>query len=117
VIALAFAAGLLPRSSADVRTLAFAFLLQLQLSAFVLNLLPLPPLDGFGALAPWLPAAWQEHARALSGQTVFILFLVLWYVPAVNGAFWETVGFLTQLLGVERHWAVMGWHQFRFWAR
>lgn len=113
----AFAAGLLPRASDQPLTVAFALLLQLQLSAVLLNLLPLPPLDGFGALAPWLPARWQALARAWSGQTLFILFLVLWYAPAVNGAFWEAVGWLTRTLGVETHWAALGWRQFRFWTR
>jgi hypothetical protein len=31
-----------------------AFLIQLQISAVLFNLLPLPPLDGYGILNPWL---------------------------------------------------------------
>src|SRR5262245_65544745 len=32
---------------------ALAFLIQLEICAVVFNLLPVPPLDGFRALAPW----------------------------------------------------------------
>ncbi len=39
---------------------ALAFLIELQLSAVLFNLIPIPPLDGFRALSPWLPSKTSE---------------------------------------------------------
>jgi Zn-dependent protease len=92
-----------------------AFLLQLQVSALLLNLLPLPPLDGFQAIAPWLPRALSDRLYAVSNQALFILFLAMWYIRPLNMAFWDVVDAGTALLGAHPAWGRMGWREFRFW--
>lgn len=57
------------------------FLCFLNATAGLLNLLPLPGLDGFAAVAPYLPRrfAWQSHTAGLFG--VIAVFAVLWLPP------------------------------------
>jgi Zn-dependent protease len=94
---------------------ALAFLCQLQISAVIFNLLPLPPLDGFRALSPWLPP--DLRARLLAGSNIFlwVLFIVMWNVPVANHAFWGLVNGISTSLGVDPDLAQEGYRQYRFW--
>lgn len=96
---------------------ALAFLIQLQISAVLFNLLPIPPLDGFQTIAPWLPADTSRKLLEHSNSLLLVLFLVMWYVPVANFAFWETVSTALSALGVEPRLALHGWHEFQFWRR
>jgi Zn-dependent protease len=115
VIALAFKAGLIPPDSSKVATISLAFVLQLQISALFLNLLPVPPLDGFQAIAPWLRPELRERLFGLSNVGLFILFLSLWYVEPLNHAFWSVVHWGCGMVGVNSHWGYLGYQAFRFW--
>lgn len=92
-----------------------AFLALLQVSAVVLNLLPVPPFDGFGAIEPHLPYEWRVKLARMQGALSIIVFLVLWYVPFVSSAFWGLVGFLAQAAGIPLNAAMVGYSQFLFW--
>jgi Zn-dependent protease len=94
---------------------AVAFLIQLQICAVLFNLLPVPPLDGFHALAPWLPEDFVRGAFAKANIFLFGLVLLLWYVPAANGAFWGLINGLCDRLGVDSDLARLGWAQYQFW--
>ncbi|MDT0329167.1 site-2 protease family protein [Nocardiopsis lambiniae] len=63
---------------------ALAFLAFLNLTSALVNLLPIPGLDGFEVLAPWVGARpWVSTARvnALFGSV--LVFAILWF-PALN---------------------------------
>ena len=94
---------------------AAAFLAFLQAFALVLNLLPLPGLDGFGVIRPYLPTAIQQQALRF-GNLVFIgLFLAIFFVPPVNDALFRVVVTITDLFGVARPDIGAGLRAFRFW--
>ena len=93
-----------------------AFLGFLQFSALVLNLIPLPPFDGYGAIEPYLPADWRMRIAGVSGMLMWVVFLVLWYVRFVNDAFWGLVVFLTRVAGIPGQMILQGLSQFRFWT-
>ncbi|MGH7971443.1 MAG: site-2 protease family protein [Limisphaerales bacterium] len=94
---------------------ALAFLIQLQICAVIFNLLPIPPLDGFHALAPWLPAELRVRLFAQANTFLLVLILLLWYVPPANNAFWGLVYGLSDRLGIDSSMAAQGWNEFRFW--
>ncbi len=94
-----------------------AFLAFLQVSALVLNLIPLPPFDGFGALEPHLPMNVRTGLAQTRGMLPFVIFFLLWYVPFVNDAFWRLVLSLAQLVGVPLELAQLGLRSFQFWVR
>ena len=92
-----------------------AFLGLLQVSAVVLNLLPVPPFDGFGALEPYLPMAWRMKLAETRGMLSILVFVVLWSVPFVYNAFWSLIFFMAQKVGVPLQIAGQGLSQFLFW--
>jgi Zn-dependent protease len=95
---------------------AAAFLAFLQAFALVLNLLPLPGLDGFGVIRPFLPVAIQQGALRL-GNVVFIgLFLAIFFVPPVSRLFFGLAFLLVQAFGVSGSAIGAGYEAFRFWT-
>jgi Zn-dependent protease len=59
---------------------------QLQMIAVVLNLIPIPPLDGFGILSPYMEPNLRTKLTTPPISTVAILFffIVLWSSPALQ---------------------------------
>jgi Zn-dependent protease len=94
-----------------------AFLAFLQVSALVLNLLPIPPFDGFGAIEPYLPENIRAGVAQISGLLPWAVFFLLWYVPEVYNAFWTAVVGLTDMLQVPLDIVELGLRDFRFWYR
>jgi len=80
---------------------ALAFLGFIEAVALLLNLLPIPGLDGFGILRPWLPYSVQDAATRFGMITIIGVFIVLWYVAPVRDAFFQTVLQLTSLWQID----------------
>ncbi|MBF6589372.1 MAG: site-2 protease family protein [Ktedonobacterales bacterium] len=97
--------------------LAVAALALFQAFAIILNLLPLPPLDGFQALMYWLPTRWRLSPWASGSYGIFILFLALWYIPVVGELFSNVVFRLLSLVGIEGFAAQLGLSLLFFWKR
>lgn len=96
--------------------LALAFLGLLEVAGVVLNLLPIPSLDGFGIIEPWLSPPLQKQARKYSRYGFLVLFVLLWFVPAANAAFWGFVYGLSQQLGIPVLFSRIGYLAFRQWT-
>ena len=92
-----------------------AFLGFLQITALLLNLLPLPGLDGYNALEPHLS---PETQRALEQFKPYgIIFLVfLLFVPQVGQLFFGVVYWFFELSGVSGTLAQIGGELTRFWS-
>ena len=94
-----------------------AFLAFLQVSALVLNILPLPPFDGFGAVEPYLPESMRAGVAQYRNLIPWAVFFVLWYVPVVYQGFWALVIGLAHLIGVPLDLVQAGLRGFQFWVR
>ncbi|HSQ40590.1 MAG TPA: site-2 protease family protein [Anaerolineales bacterium] len=68
-----------------------AFLALLQVSALVLNLLPVPPFDGYGILEPFLNEQTRQSINSMRTFIMLAVFLALWNIPIVNEMFWTQV--------------------------
>jgi Zn-dependent protease len=102
--------------SIDERFLpGLSFLLVLQVSAVLFNLIPLPPFDGYSVLEPFLPAVIREQVDRLRGVMIWIILLAFWYVPFISNMFWGTVSRVSTALGVNWSLVVAGLERFRFW--
>ena len=68
--AIAWGVALSPLATPGTRMLveALAFLAFLQATAFVLNLLPVPGLDGYGVIRPFLPRSWTTALRPVERE-------------------------------------------------
>jgi Zn-dependent protease len=91
-----------------------AFLGFLQVTAVLLNLLPIPGLDGYSALEPHLS---PETQRALEPAKQFgwLILLVILIAPMLNQWFFGMVFWFYELSGVPRDWALAGMGLTRFW--
>ncbi|MCV7345064.1 site-2 protease family protein [Mycolicibacterium rhodesiae] len=94
---------------------AVAFLGFLQITALLLNLLPIPGLDGYGALEPHLSPETQR-AVAPAKQFGFLFLLVLLLAPAMNQWFFSAVFWFFDLSGVPGGLASIGSQLTRFWS-
>jgi Zn-dependent protease len=117
VISLGFKTGLLRNDPHELISVSLALLMLLEISAVLLNLIPIPPLDGFQALAPWLSGRWRERLMATSGMSLIFLFVAISFVQPVSHAFWNLVFLISNVLGVHRELCYVGWMEFRFWER
>lgn len=114
LFAMPFLFGLPDWGGAPLFWYGLAFLVALQISAVLLNLLPLPGLDGFGILRPFLPHALQQQARAF-GPALSFLLLFLFMLPEFSRPFWGIVASLANAFGVSAMEISYGIHLFRFW--
>ncbi|HJQ45948.1 MAG TPA: site-2 protease family protein [Amycolatopsis sp.] len=92
-----------------------AFLALLQILAFVLNILPIPGLDGFGAIEPYLSPQTREFAAKVRPWAPLALFALLFAVQPVQDAFWEVSRFVFQAVGGDYFLAQVGNYAFMFW--
>ena len=81
---------------------ALAFLGFIEAIALVLNLLPVPGLDGFGILRPWLPYAAQGLANRYGQLGIIAVFAALWLVAPFSNAFFGFVLQITSLAGIDQ---------------
>ena len=91
---------------------ALAFLVFVELSAVVLNLIPIPPFDGFGIIAPWLSIDLRILANRLGMLPLLVLFFLLWQGGPVSATFWNLVYSLSSLLNIPQDLVYLGHQQF-----
>ncbi len=93
---------------------ALAFLGFIEAIALVLNLLPVPGLDGYGIIRPWLPYTLQGLANQYGQLGILAVFGVLWFVAPVSHAFFQSVLQITNLAGIPPILIGYGQANFRF---
>ncbi|MFE6054804.1 site-2 protease family protein [Kitasatospora sp. NPDC056446] len=93
---------------------AMAFLGLLQLSAALLNLLPVPGFDGYGIVEPWLSAKTKRAVEPFAPYGMLAVFALLWQ-PQVNQVFFDALHGMMELFGVDGRVAGLGYSLFRFW--
>lgn len=91
-----------------------SFLAFLQITATVLNLLPIPGTDGFGILEPSLSYQTRRSLEQFKTYGLLIMLAILW-IPALNHVFFTAVYDLFALSGVPASWSVYGSFLTRFW--
>lgn len=93
---------------------ALSMLAFLQITAAVLNLIPMPGFDGYGAIEPYLSDQTRASAAKIAPYGFLIVFALL-FIPVLNRAFFDIIYWLFELSGVPRWWASFGWNLFVFW--
>jgi Zn-dependent protease len=92
---------------------ALAFLGFIEAFALLLNLVPIPGLDGFGILRPWLPYSVQDLANRFGQGAIISVFIVLWFVPSVAHVFFSAVLSLASVAGIDPGLIFIGQSQMR----
>ncbi|KEI46077.1 site-2 protease family protein [Saccharopolyspora rectivirgula] len=92
-----------------------SYLAFLQVIAFVLNVLPIPGLDGYGAIEPWLSPQARLFGEKARPWAPLVLFLVLIGVPVVGSVFFGLAYLVFSAVGGDSAAALQGAALFRFW--
>ncbi|WP_338676312.1 site-2 protease family protein [Streptomyces sp. SCSIO 30461] len=94
---------------------ALGFLALLQVTAAILNFLPVPGLDGYGVIEPWLPHGVRRQVEPFAPFGLLAVFGVL-FIPAVNEAFFDAIYTVLRALGVSDVESYCGRDLYRFWT-
>ena len=94
---------------------ALALLALLQVTASILNFLPVPGLDGGNIVHPWLSPPYQRAYNLFAPYGFILLFVLLWQ-SAVNQWFFTAVYWLVDALGVPAALSAFGFELMRFWS-
>ncbi|PJE94513.1 hypothetical protein CUT44_30355 [Streptomyces carminius] len=113
VLTAPFWLGLLDGAPVAFRC-ALAFLAMLQVTAAILNFLPVPGLDGYGVLEPWLSHKVRRQVEPFAPVGLIAVFACLW-IPEVNAVFWDGIDSVMSALGVSESETRLGLEYFRFW--
>ncbi len=107
------------KSDAFVNHLEFwagiSFLAFLQITAFVFNMIPLPPLDGFGILMPFLPMGVVRSLASLGRFTFLIIMFVFFSNNPLREFFWKFISTLIEYANLNPELVGGGINLFRFW--
>lgn len=95
--------------------IGLSFLALLQILAFVLNILPVPGLDGYGAIEPYLSPAARELGAKARPWAPLVFFLLLITVEPLARIFFEASDAMFRLLGGSPLAADLGHYMFQFW--
>ena len=94
---------------------ALALLAFLQITALILNLLPIPGLDGFKIIEPFISEPVMKKIHDKGGLVILILMFLLFYNSPVNRGFWYLVGSIAHLSGLDINLVFTGYDLFKFW--
>ncbi|MGH3880633.1 MAG: site-2 protease family protein [Actinophytocola sp.] len=94
---------------------ALSVLAMFQIMAFVLNILPVPGLDGWGAIEPYLSPEAQRFGAKARPWAPLVLFACLIALPGVSQVFFDISGAVYGAVGGNENLAAAGFDAFLFW--
>lgn len=94
--------------------IAVAALGLLQVMGAILNLLPIPGLDGWGALEPYLDPATQRGAEQFKPFGMLIVFALL-QINSINAKFFDFVNWVFGWSGLDPGYGQAGIYLMQFW--
>ncbi|WP_026453544.1 site-2 protease family protein [Saccharomonospora iraqiensis] len=92
-----------------------SYLASLQILAFVINILPVPGLDGYGALEPYLPPRAREFGHQARPWAPLMLLALILAVPTAGQALWGLSDLVFGAVGGDPNAAGIGQYLFMFW--
>ncbi len=94
---------------------ALSVVVMLNCAAVLFNLIPIPPLDGFGIIAPLLSPSLRALIYSFSMFGLILIFVAFSTSPAFSGFFWNTVDRMLHTLNVDPLLTNLGLYEFMFW--
>lgn len=113
ILAAPFYLGYVDPESTSLLWQSYAFVIQLQFCAAFLNLLPIPGLDGYGAISPWFDNEFRIRLLPMHRYSMYILIGLFWFVDPVNQIFWDSVFAAAYILGVPPSMGYEGMQAFK----
>ena len=117
-IALPFALRIYDVNSLVVNPMlweALSVVVLLNCAAVLFNLIPIPPLDGFGIIAPLLNPSLRALIYSFSMFGLILIFVAFSTSPTFSGFFWNTIDSMLHTLNINPLLANLGLSEFMFW--
>jgi Zn-dependent protease len=111
--AITLVVSLVPMSGGLV--IALSYLALLEVVTFILNILPIPGLDGWGAIEPYLSPSARNFGAQARPWAPMILFAILWLFQPANEALWNGAFSIFNTFGGYEAAASYGQSVFMFW--
>ncbi|MEM9542347.1 MAG: tetratricopeptide repeat protein [Cyanobacteria bacterium P01_E01_bin.42] len=92
---------------------AIAFLIFIDIYVVLINLLPIPPLDGYGIIDPWLPLSVQRQCRKFGKYGILVLIALLWFFDPLNQFLWLMSSEIGNILRVPPQAIALGGRLFQ----
>ncbi|MEH2322129.1 MAG: tetratricopeptide repeat protein [Nostoc sp.] len=80
--------------------ISLAYIISLNIYIVLINLLPIPALDGYGIIEPWLPKPIQQQFNKFRKYGIWVLIGLLWFATPFNRLLWNLTNEINQFLGV-----------------
>ena len=96
---------------------ALALLAFFQAFAVILNLIPIPPLDGFGVIAPFLPRDVQQAAYTFGTFGIILIFILISQAGGVSDFFFTNIYKLLAQVRIDPLFVGLGYASFHFWGQ
>jgi Zn-dependent protease len=87
----------------------------IQVLAFVLNILPVPGLDGFGVIEPYLSPTARRFAARVRPWAPIALFVLIIGVPGASQVFFDLGLRVFAAVGGDARYAALGYQELFFW--
>lgn len=100
--------GYIDPKTANVYLVSLSTLAFLQVTAVIFNLLPIPPLDGFGVISEFVPKPFTRWMNRNSNVVFIVLMLSMYKFPALGGRFWSGIHAACELVGIPPELAMKG---------
>ena len=96
---------------------AVAFLALLQVTAAFLNLLPIPGLDGWAIIEPYLSPETQRGAEKVKPWGMLIVIVLLLSSTSIRNRFFDFVDAIYRAMGGNDLFPSLGYEFFKFWQK
>ena len=80
---------------------SLAYLIYIEVFAVFFNLLPIPGLDGYGIIKPWLPKKVNQRLTKYSKYSYLVIFGVFFFVPEFARFFFGIIQYICNFLGIS----------------
>ncbi len=95
--------------------MALSYLAELQFVAFIINILPVPGLDGWGAIEPWLSQEARRFGAMARPWAPLVLFAVLVGLPGLGQLLYDGADAIFGAFNGIPALAHLGQTTFLFW--
>ncbi|MBP7863192.1 site-2 protease family protein [bacterium] len=102
-----------PSNVVEILRPSLALLIWLETYVLILNLIPMPPLDGWGIIEPWMPENIQIAARRNGNIGFLIIMLSSFTVPIIPQFMGAIAYFVTDFSGVPDYLVASSFKNFR----
>lgn len=96
---------------------ALAYIISLNIYVVLINLLPIPGLDGYGIIEPWLPQPIQQQINKVAKYGIWILIGLLWFARPFNQFLWNFTNTIGDYLNLPENLTVIASSIFREYSR